>query len=89
MTRRLPPIIIVSLALAVPASSASADCPGTDTRPGGDAAAYSAAFLCALNQERIKHGLPRLASKAPLIRSATGHSESMRSRISNVRKRGT
>jgi uncharacterized protein YkwD len=71
--------ILIGL-LAFPTASAASGCPGSDTHPGADTvAAYSDSLFCALNQERAKRHLRRLASKATLVRAATGHSESMRS----------
>ena len=81
--KRFPAIVVCTASLgllAVPASGAAIGCPGADTRPGETTTgAYSGALLCTLNQERVKRDLPRLVSKAPLARAATGHSESMRS----------
>jgi uncharacterized protein YkwD len=81
--KRFPAIVVCAVSLgllAAPASNAARGCPDSDTRPGvPTTTAFSNALLCSLNQERVKRDLPRLVSKAPLVRAATGHSESMRS----------
>ena len=69
---------LAGVALALPAPAAASPCAGASSRPAvASRHDLAAATLCLLNEQRVRHGLRRLAANPRLSKAARGHAVDM------------
>jgi len=80
VARRVPRLaaLLALAALAAPAGAQAQGCANTSVRPArGNLETVRSAVLCLHNQERARHGLPRLRENPRLRRAAVRHTGHM------------